>query len=175
MVSPFTHAIGALVVVLSSHPAEDVARERVDLIEVNHFFDEQGRLVFDQVIFYDWSGDHSRYMVRDWRLVKNASQLPQRDWQRGGYLAVWQDGEVMRRVGSEAMRETWTQYDPELVEREYLPKDERRKLRSVNIERIVQRPERLRESAPDSSARPAPAIASNAADAGPAANRRAPD
>lgn len=165
MVSPFTHAIGALVVVLSSHPAEDVARERVDLIEVNHFFDEQGRLVFDQVIFYDWSGDHSRYMVRDWRLVKNASQLPQRDWQRGGYLAVWQDGEVMRRVGSEAMRETWTQYDPELVEREYLPKDERRKLRSVKVERLAQRTERSSE----------PAAESTAPSAQSAAVHRAPD
>jgi hypothetical protein len=157
MVSPFTHAIGALVVVLSSHPTEDVARERVDLIEVNHFFDEQGRLVFDQVIFYDWSGDHSRYMVRDWRLVKSASQLPQRDWHSGGYLAVWQDGEVMRRVGSEAMRETWTQYDPELVEREYLPKDERRKLRNVKVERIVQRSERPPEPAAESTAQSAQA------------------
>ena len=33
---------------------EDIAREEVDLIEVNHFFDEQGRLVFEQLIFYDW-------------------------------------------------------------------------------------------------------------------------
>lgn len=165
MVSPFTHAIGALVVVLSSHPTEDVARERVDLIEVNHFFDEQGRLVFDQVIFYDWSGDHSRYMVRDWRLVKNASQLPQRDWQSGGYLAVWQDGEVMRRVGAGAMRETWTQYDPELVEREYLPKDERRKLRSVKIERLAPRPEPPREPAAE------PAVQSAQA----AVGQRAPD
>jgi hypothetical protein len=163
MVSPFTHAIGALVVVLSSHPAEDVARERVDLIEVNHFFDEQGRLVFDQVIFYDWSGDHSRYMVRDWRLVKNASQLPQRDWQCGGYLAVWQDGEVMRRVGSEAMRETWTQYDPELVEREYLPKDERRKLRSVKVERLAQRSERPPEPATESTAQSTQAAAGHRA------------
>jgi 1,4-dihydroxy-2-naphthoyl-CoA synthase len=163
MVSPFTHAIGALVVVLSSHPAEDVARERVDLIEVNHFFDEQGRLVFDQVIFYDWSGDHSRYMVRDWRLVKNASQLPQRDWQCGGYLAVWQDGEVMRRVGSEAMRETWTQYDPELVEREYLPKDERRKLRSVKVERLAQRSERPPEPAAETTAQSTQAAAGHRA------------
>lgn len=135
MVSPLTSTIGALVLVLGAHPQEDVARDRVDLVEINHFYDEHGRLVFDQVIFYDWSPAHSRYMVRAWRLVKNPAQLPQRDWQEGGYLAVWQDGEVLRDVRSTAMRETWTQYDPELLEREYLPKERRRELKNVRAER----------------------------------------
>ena len=52
------------------NPLEDLARDRVDLIEVNHFYDEQGRLVFDQIIFYDWSPMQCRYQVRDWRLLK---------------------------------------------------------------------------------------------------------
>jgi hypothetical protein len=109
-------------------------------MEVNHFYDEQGRLVFDQVIFYDWAPEHSRYNVRAWRLVKNPAQLPERDWRDGGYLAVWQDGEVLRRVRAASMRETWTQYDPELVEREYLPKERRRELRAVKVERVAARP-----------------------------------
>jgi hypothetical protein len=129
MVSPIFQTVGAIVVVLGLNPTEDVARERVDLMEVNHFYDEQGRLVFDQVIFYDWSPEHSRYMVRAWRLVKNPTQLPERDWREGGYLAVWQDGEVVRRVQASSMRESWTQYDPELAEREYLPKERRKELR----------------------------------------------
>lgn len=137
MVSPFSHALSAIVVVLGINPTEDVAREKVDLMEVNHFYDEQGRLVFDQVIFYDWSPDHSRYMVRAWRLVKNPSQLPERDWRDGGYLAVWQDGEVLRRVRAQSMRESWTQYDPELAEREYLPKEKRKELRSVKVEKVA--------------------------------------
>src|SRR5262245_22979763 len=129
MVSPFTQTVGALVVLLGLSPTEDVSREKVDLMEVNHFYDEQGRLVFDQVIFYDWSPEHSRYMVRAWRLVKNPTQLPERDWRDGGYLAVWQDGEIVRRVQADSMRETWTQYDPELAEREFLPKERRKELR----------------------------------------------
>lgn len=137
MVSPISHALSAIVVVLGINPTEDVAREKVDLMEVNHFYDEQGRLVFDQVIFYDWSPDHSRYMVRAWRLVKNPSQLPERDWRDGGYLAVWQDGEVLRRVRAQSMRESWTQYDPELAEREYLPKEKRKELRSVKVEKVA--------------------------------------
>ena len=46
--SPTTTVVSAIVVALGISPREDVARESVDLIEVNHFYDEQGRLVFDQ-------------------------------------------------------------------------------------------------------------------------------
>lgn len=110
----------------------ELVRDEVDLIEVNHFFDEQGRLVFDQVIFYEWSQGDARYMVRAWRLVKSPQQLPQKDWRTGNYVAYWRDdgqgGNVLRRVESSAIRETWLQYDPELAEREILPKERRREL-----------------------------------------------
>lgn len=105
-----------------------VLRDSVDLIELNHFYDEHGRLVFDQVIFYDWSHDESRYNVRAWRLVKSESQLPRRDWECGGYVVTWQDGEELRHIRSKATRETFTQYDPELLEREILAKESRREL-----------------------------------------------
>lgn len=111
-------------------PREDVATERVDLIEVNHFYDDQGRLVFDQLLFYDWSHDDGRYQLRAWRMVKNNAQLPQRNWQSGGYSAIWQDGDVLRKISAPTTRESWTQYDPELTEREFLPKERRRELRS---------------------------------------------
>jgi hypothetical protein len=113
---------------LSILPAPGVAREAVELIELNHFYDEQGRLVFDQVIFYDWSRDDARYMVRAWRLVKQPAQLPRREHASGGYVATWSDGKLLRVIRAPSFRETWTQYDPELVEREYLPKDRRREL-----------------------------------------------
>ena len=109
-----------LVVVLSIIQVDDVARESLDLVEVNHFFDEQGREVFTQVIFWDWSESDCRYMVRAWRLVKNPNILPVRDWDRGGYRSLWQDGEQLRDIHALSFRETWTQYDPELVEREFL-------------------------------------------------------
>jgi hypothetical protein len=116
---------------LSIVPVGDVTRESVDLIELNHFYDEHGRLVFDQTIFYDWTQAEDRYNVRAWRLVKNPSQLPQRDWFGGGYSAMWHDGEQIRQVRSRSIRETWTQHDPELVEREWLPKERRKELRCV--------------------------------------------
>lgn len=114
---------------LAIAPRPDVARECVDVVELNHFYDEHGRLVFDQVIFYDWSASDERYQVRAWRLVKSPQQIPQRDWGGRGYSATWTDGELIRQISAASFRETWTQYDPELLEREHLPKEQRRELR----------------------------------------------
>lgn len=153
-------------------PQAEPIEDRVDLMEVNHFYDEQGRKVFDQVIFYAWNPQRysvecgfwdtttefrmvappcAKEYVREiaapetvfvsnreevwhgfdvvaWRLVKSPDQLPRPDRLHGGYVAVWHDNGLLRRVRSDAFRETWTQYDPELVEREFLPKDQRRGL-----------------------------------------------
>jgi hypothetical protein len=113
---------------VGTNPIEDVPRDRIDLIEVNHFHDDQGRLVFDQVIFYEWSPEKGRHQVQAWRLLKTASQKPRRDYGTGDYVATWLDGETLREVRAATMRETWTQYDPELVEREYLAKEKRKDL-----------------------------------------------
>jgi hypothetical protein len=48
---------------------------------------------------------------------------------------MWQDGEQIRHIRSKSIRETWTQYDPELVEREFLPKEKRKELRTVSVSR----------------------------------------
>ena len=126
--SPIFSATVVLLSCCGVAPQADLSTERVDLIELNHFFDDQGRHVFDQMIFYDWSAEHNRYQVRAWRLLKSASQQPRHDWERDVYVATWQDGDLMRNVQAQTMRETWTQYDPELAEREYLPKELRREL-----------------------------------------------
>ena len=115
--------------VLCLRPMDEVAIDEVDLIEVNHFYDDRGRLVFDQVIFYDWYAHEGRFQVRDWRLLKSADQIPRRNWRRGNFLTIWTDGEHLREVWSKALHETWTQYDPELMERENLPKEKRLRLR----------------------------------------------
>lgn len=129
-------ALQAAVLLLAIVPAELTATEHVDLAESNWFYDENGKLIFQQVIFYDWCQHHERFQVRAWRLVKHPSQVPARDWEGGGYLATWNDGEVMRRVRADSFRESWTQYDPELAEREYLEKHKRPELRSPRIEQV---------------------------------------
>ena len=71
-------------------------------------------------------------------MIKRVSQIPRRDWRLGGYVAVWHDpleGNVLRKMHAANLRETWTQYDPEIVERSFLKKDKRRKLARVRSSR----------------------------------------
>ena len=111
-----------------------VARDRVDLVEVNHFYDEHGHRILDQIIFYDWSGPDGRFHVRDWRLLKRKAQWPVRDWRSGTYRCIWYDAHVMRDVQAGDYRETWTQHDPEVRNRKYLPRSCRKSLQ--RIERV---------------------------------------
>ncbi len=124
---------------LSLNPSEAVVADRVDVIEINHFYDEHGKLVFDQVLYFEWAPAQSRYNVRAWRLLKSPAQVPQKDWRHGDYVATFYDGDVLRKIRATSVRETWTQYDPELIEREYLPKERRRELRSLSGQKEVAR------------------------------------
>jgi hypothetical protein len=120
-----------LVASLCLNPVEHVATDQVDLVEWNHLYDEQGHHVFDQIIFYDWSPRHGRYQVRAWRLLKKPNQVPYWDRTTQRYLTLWHDGCVLRKVQAKTMRQSWTQHDPELIERAFLPKDQRSELRKL--------------------------------------------
>ncbi len=102
-------------------PAEP-ARDRCDCIELNHFYDSDGRPVFDQIIF--WQGQHPIA----WRLWKTREQTPWRDREQDGYVTAWTDGERLRVVRANSYRESWTQHDPEFVDREWYCKEQRRGL-----------------------------------------------
>jgi hypothetical protein len=137
--------------------------DRVTLVEVNHHYNgEDGKLVFDQVIWYDWNARESRYDVVDWRLLKGVrgeireadrlahwkdpKNVPPPDpvWLGGHaapfpdsrlHVSLWHDEKsrgVLRKVIARLYRETWTIYDPELIEREILPQESRRKLSEVH-------------------------------------------
>jgi hypothetical protein len=114
-----------------SSPDSSIIKDMVDLVEVNHYHDARGEHVFDQLIFYDWSNQQRRFQVRAWRLIKTESQLPRRDYRQGNWLVRWHDDGVLREVTAASRRETWTQYDPELIERENLPQDQRLDLSPV--------------------------------------------
>jgi hypothetical protein len=128
-VSTTSTPIAVLFASMCLNPVEDVAIDRVDLVELNHFHDEQGQHVFDQIIFYDWSPTRGRYNVLAWRLLKQPAQVPTRDWSTGDFVTVWRDNTILREVRAQTKRESWTQYDPELIDRSSLPKEQRRELR----------------------------------------------
>ncbi|MCA9194621.1 MAG: hypothetical protein KDB03_22775 [Planctomycetales bacterium] len=98
-------------------------RQRVDLIELNHYFDDLGRHSFDQVIFYEWSPDYRRFHVIAWCLVEgDVSRLPRRKAGTNDYVTSWYDRDTMRHrtVIAPLFRETWTQTDPERENRKLI-------------------------------------------------------
>ncbi|PQO45853.1 hypothetical protein [Blastopirellula marina] len=115
-----------LLLLLTAVPLEAAAVDQVDLIEVNHLYDSQGRHVIDQLIFWDWNRDH--FEIRAWRLIKAETQLPRRDWNRGQYVCYWRDMQQLRKVWAPRKRETWTTHDPEVLQRELRPIEARREL-----------------------------------------------
>ncbi|PQO36668.1 hypothetical protein [Blastopirellula marina] len=113
---------------LGASPAETYLVDHVDLIEINHLYDLQGRLVIDQLIFYQWDSASQRFQVRAWRLLKTNDQLPRKSWNQDKYICHWRDMNVHRKVYADNVRETWTTSDPEVLERNMLPIEQRSEL-----------------------------------------------
>lgn len=109
-------------------PHAAVPTDQADVIELNHFYDQEGRKVFDQVIFWGWYGDDGAFHVLAWRLWKSPAQTPEFDWTRRSWLTLWQDGPQLRQVRATTFHESWTQFDPEAEDRPQLPPPERRGL-----------------------------------------------
>lgn len=128
-----------LLIIAAILPSSDVLRERCDLIEVNHFYDSDARLVFDQLLFFDWSDADGRFQLRAWRLIKQPvasktsvpqpEMMPRFDHATGAWRCNWIDGELHREVSAPVLRESTTDYGPELTEREWLAKEQRQELR----------------------------------------------
>jgi len=115
--------------------AEVTITDSVDLIEVNHHFDEHGRLVMEQVVFYKWCPLKSRYRVCDWRPLKSLQQIPRKNFRRNIYEANWKDGRHFRHVTAPQFRETWTAYDPELTDSLIAPKQYRQVLAKPTLKK----------------------------------------
>lgn len=98
------------------------ATEHVDSIELNHFYDSAGRLVYEQVIFYERAPETGRFQVRAWCLVEDRELLnrrPVKNESTGIYQVDWFDIDqrVRRTITSRLYRESWTQVDPERADK----------------------------------------------------------
>ncbi|MBI1249471.1 hypothetical protein GC197_16725 [bacterium] len=126
--SSFVVASILTVASMGASPVETHLVDRVDLIEINHLYDLQGRLVINQLIFYQWDNASQRFQVRAWRLLKTDDQLPRKSWNKDQYICLWRDMNVHRKVYADNVRETWTTYDPEVMERNLFPIENRSEL-----------------------------------------------
>ncbi len=92
--------------------------DRVEIIERNFFYDENGRLVFEQIIGWE------KGRVRFWILDNHQKSIEMERLKSGGVLR-FDEGPVFREIWCTTFAETYTQYDPELVDRDVLPREQR--------------------------------------------------
>lgn len=116
------HSLVLFLGIVPQSPA--VLSDSVATLEIQSFYDDEGRLIFTQLI--GWNENET---VRFWRMAKTESHRPTRDWQHGGYRVTFEDGDKMRTVTSASFRETWAQHDSELENRAVLPPEQRKPLR----------------------------------------------
>lgn len=117
-------SIFALSLNLASHPVENV-----DCIELNHFHDRAGKMVFEQVIFWDRVPETGRFHVRAWCLVDdtNVSNRPSKNELNGLYEVVLssQHQIVLAKITSRLYKESWTTFDPERYDKKCLDESNR--------------------------------------------------
>lgn len=127
----------AFCLLLSILPTDGIVRETVDIVEVNHFYSETDdpdfplthKYCFSQVLFWRWNHREGRHEVHDWRMAKQVSVMPQFNESRQIYQCWFCDNGIIRVVESLSVRETHTGHDPEITDREVLPKEKRISLR----------------------------------------------
>ncbi len=98
-----------------------------DMIELNHFHDsESGSHAYDQYIFYEWSPDYRRHDVVAWCLVDDTVPINR----NGAWIILWRDrdfGGLVRIMRTQVFKETWTDKDPERINKKLL--DEKYRVR----------------------------------------------
>lgn len=116
--------------------------EKVDLIELNHFYDLEGKHQYDQIIFYEWSTEFRRFHVISWNLVEQElSRLPTRRPLQREYVVSWydRDSRMEREVYSKIFRQTWSQVDPERANKKLIDEKYRVSLLRPNDCKVCQR------------------------------------
>jgi hypothetical protein len=96
----------------------------VDVIELNHVYDHRCEIRFHQLIYWRWHVSDRKYHVAHWRMVDEHY-----------YVAMngigWRDSYQMPDFGqrytvdANSYRETWTQYDREVLDHQEWPVDRR--------------------------------------------------
>jgi hypothetical protein len=96
----------------------------VDVIELNHVYDHRCEIRFHQLIYWRWHVSDRKYHVAHWRMVDEHYYVAMN-------VIGWRDSYQMPDFGqrytvdANSYRETWTQYDREVLDHQEWPVDRR--------------------------------------------------
>lgn len=128
--------------IADTRPPSGVTQENVDLAEYNNLYGPDGNAVIDQIILWNWDVSDKAYRCAGWaqvptkekEVVHGKSKFKDREPVGGIYGVKTEDGRYKtiintagktRIIYSDLFRETWTQNDPEMDDRAFLPKEKR--------------------------------------------------
>ena len=109
---------GCVAAAWAAVPRDGAVRDAVESVEVNAYYDYEARLIFRQLI---WRNEWDQIIA--WRLVKADSMLPRKEGRL--WVCRFDDGGTLRAVNAKAFSESFLQYDPEVLARDWFPKDQR--------------------------------------------------
>jgi hypothetical protein len=89
----------------------------VERIEINHVYEQDGRVRFVQAIVWEWQHDYRRFAVRNWRMIDDGEVM------RTGKLWVMRWGD--QRISSQFTSVTHTYEDREFEDRRLTPMQDR--------------------------------------------------
>ena len=94
-----------------------------DLIELNHVYDLEGNHQFSQVIAWDWCDNCATFHAAGWQMLENGRTGPKRIFHKNKWRFAGRNGSAIEANG---FRRTWTQFDPEMIDRQTFPEQLRR-------------------------------------------------
>ena len=117
-------AICAVVFGIQVQNQERTRSISVDVIELNHVYDDRGEIRFHQLIYWRWHVSDRKYHVAHWRMVDEHYYVARHGigW-RDSYQMP--DFGVRYAVDANSYRETWTSYDREIIDHAEWPVDRR--------------------------------------------------
>lgn len=122
--------IALLLLVVGTVPFDAVVDDTADVAFHNRHYADDGQQLLEQVYWEEWKGGDCAVIA--WRALGREGfecrdgfkfqPVPIYNHQTRQWESIWIDGEVMRRVRTKSMIETWTQdMDPELIDRNEHP------------------------------------------------------
>ena len=109
----------------ASFPDTSDHRHQCSRIHLNHIYsDETGVLITHQILFEDWHESEGQHHIEGWILAQNGRPHIQRVGDE--YRARWSNQFAVITVTARHFTESWTPYDPEVVDRSEHPERTRR-------------------------------------------------